>query len=224
MVPEQAPGQPSDEYELVPRNQLEYLQHEVEKLRKNPFGDTGTAKDVLTGLDMLNKSVTRLIAIFETANDEIVRDYKDRANSEKISLVLEQNEKLAKGIVAIADLLKEVKTLRTEPWNPPPSPAATAPQPAPEQQPSPTAPPPLPTEWQSVITAPPATPATNPANPFIEQPPGGETETPTQPVMSPHYPYFGGQGAPQPPPQTPYAQQRRLPPIDFSEVPPPPRR
>jgi hypothetical protein len=221
MVPEQAPGQPSDEYELVPRSQLEYLQREVEKLRKNPFGDSGTAKDMLSGIDMLNKNVSRLISIFETANDEIVRDYKDRANSEKISLVLEQNEKLAKGIVAIADLLKELKTLRVEPWTPPPASSLSAPE---QQQPSPAAPAPLPSEWQSVTAAPPATPAANPSNPFIEQQSGGEVQPPSQPGLTPHYPYFTGQGAPQPPPQTPQYQQRRLPPIDFSEVPPPPRR
>jgi hypothetical protein len=224
MVPAQVnPSDPnSDEYELVPRSQLEYLQREVEKLRKNPFGDSGTAKDMLSGIDMLNKNVSRLISIFETANDEIVRDYKDKANTEKISLVLEQNEKLAKGIVAIADLLKELKTLRAEPWTPPPASSLSAP----DQQPSlPAASAPLPSEWQSVIAAPSATPATNPSNPFIEQQSGGEVQPPSQPGLTPHYPYFAGQGAPQPPLQTPqYGQQRRLPPIDFSEVPPPPRR
>ncbi len=96
-----------EEYELVPKNQLERLQREVEKVKRNPFGDTTSSKDLLTALDKLNQNVSRLVRIFETANDEIVRDYKDQANTAKINKVLEQNEKLAKGIVAIAELLKE---------------------------------------------------------------------------------------------------------------------
>jgi len=121
MVPEPYGRQPSgatppsaapDEYELVPHLQVEYLRREVEKIKRNPFGDTGSSKDLLTTMDQLNRNISRLIAIFETANDEIVRDYKDKASSEKITKVLEQNEKLAKGIVAIVDLLQELKELR----------------------------------------------------------------------------------------------------------------
>ena len=96
-----------DEYELVPRNEIDRLQHEVEKIRHNPFGDSSSSKDLLSAMDKLNTNVSKLVRIFETANDEIVRDYKDSANSAKINKVLEQNEKLAQGIVAIAELMKE---------------------------------------------------------------------------------------------------------------------
>ena len=113
----------SDEYELVSRNEIERLHHEVDKIRKNPFGDTTSSKDLLSAMDKLNKNMSKLVRIFETANDEIVRDYKDQANTTKINKVLEQNEKLAKGIVAIADLLKEQRAV-----NGPPEPAHEQPQ------------------------------------------------------------------------------------------------
>ncbi|MBR9693149.1 hypothetical protein GOV07_04455, partial [Candidatus Woesearchaeota archaeon] len=114
----------TDEYELVSRNKIERLQHEVDKVRKNPFGDTSSSKDLLSAMDKLNKNMSKLVHIFETANDEIVRDYKDQANTTKINKVLEQNEKLAKGIVAIAELLKEQREVNGPP------------KPAPEQQPA----------------------------------------------------------------------------------------
>ncbi len=122
-----------DEYELVRRDQLEHLQHEVEKIQKNPFGDSRSSKDLLSSMAELNRNVAKLVRIFETANDEIVRDYKDSSSSEKINKVLEQNEKLAKGIVAIADLLKELKGTHPEtsvvsaPGEPSPEPGVVPP-------------------------------------------------------------------------------------------------
>lgn len=107
-------NQSNDEYELVPREQLEYLQRELEKVKKNPFGDTDNSKDLLSSMDALNSNIKRLISILETANDEITKDYKDESHTRRLDALLEQNTKLAKGIVAIADLLREIKDLRTE--------------------------------------------------------------------------------------------------------------
>ena len=141
----------NDEYELVPKNQIEALRQEIERLKRNPFGEIKNSKDILSGMDQLNRNLAKLIAIFETANEEIVRDYKDGANTERLNRVLDQNEKLAKGIVTIADLLAQRKQEDTQ-WQPA----------APEQ------------------------------NPFLSLPP-----------------------AP--------SQMRKLPPLDLSGVPPPPR-
>ena len=102
-------SQRAGDYELVPHDELEHLQREVERIKKNPFGDQGSSRDLLTAIDQLNRNVAKLVRIFETASDEIVRDYKDHAATEKINRVLDQNEKLAQGLVAIADLLKEQK-------------------------------------------------------------------------------------------------------------------
>lgn len=96
-----------DEYELVPKAQLEYLRQQVEALKQHPFGDKEGAKDLLSSVNALNKNIEKLVGIFETASDEIVRDYKDQSNTEKLNAVMEQNEKLAKGIVRIADMMAE---------------------------------------------------------------------------------------------------------------------
>jgi hypothetical protein len=168
-----------DEYELVPHNQLEYLRHEVERIKRNPFGDSHSSKDLLSSMSELNKNIAKLVAIFETANDEIVRDYKDQANTEKINKVMEQNEKLAKGIVAIADLLKELKDFKAE-MKPP-------------AQPEPQMPP-------------------QDGNPFLEQ--QGFSGPPAGMQMGPPRRDIPGRPGP---------QSGNLPPIDLSDIPPPPR-
>ncbi len=205
-------GNPS-EYELVPHDQIEFLRGEIERVKRNPFGDTQSSKDLLTALDHLNRNVSKLVAIFETANDEIVRDYKDKANTEKINRVLEQNEKLARGIVVIADLLKELKELRSQEALQQLSlqPSQPAPQRYPQESPPPAAP--LAPEWQQAMNELSndgmASQASGDVNPFLEERPGGQ------------YPQRSG-----PFPVAPQQRQppRGLPPIDFSDVPPPPPR
>ncbi len=149
------PSNPNpEEYELVPHDQLDYLRHEVEKIKRNPFGDTRSSKDLLSSMDALNANIAKLIAILETANDDIVRDYKDASSAERLGKVLEQNEKLAKGIVAIADLLKELKELRA-----PAAGEAPHPAPGPARQPG---------TWQSA-TPEEQSPQQSSTNPFLEQ-------------------------------------------------------
>lgn len=177
-VSKPATKSPQDEYELVPHNQLEFLRQEVEKIKSNPFGDSHSSKDLLSSMSELNKNVAKLVAIFETANDEIVRDYKDQANTEKINKVMEQNEKLAKGIVAIADLLKELKEFK----------AGMQPQESGDSD---------------RRMNPPSRAPVPGRNPFLDQPPLGL-------------------GAPGGIPGRPGPQQD-LPPIDLSNIPPPPR-
>jgi hypothetical protein len=157
------PNSAADEYELVPRNQLEYLRREVEQIKRNPFGDSKSSKDLLSSMDALNRNIEKFVAILESANDEIVRDYKDKSNAERMNRLLDQNEKLAKGIVAIAELLKELKELREERQQASASafPIPNRPGPQPEQSPSAQM-------WQTV------TPPPNlPQNPFLDAPPPG---------------------------------------------------
>ncbi len=196
-MPENVSRNP-EEYELVPRNQLEHLQHEVDRIKKNPFGDTTSSKDLLSALDKLNKNVSTLVHIFETANDEIVRDYKDKANTEKINRVLEQNEKLARGIVAIADLLKEQRVAHGKPEEAAPD------------------------EYEE--RGPPQ--AGSPAQHVVQgMPPANASQgVPTwQPGMPPPGPGGMRQQAPQMGLAQPGAPGRPGPRIDLGDVPPPPR-
>lgn len=106
-------NKPND-YELVSKSELEYLRKEVEKLKKNPLGDSHSNKTLLESMDQLSLSTNKMINILETANDDIVRDYKEHSTSQRMDKIIEQNEKLAKGMIIIADLLKEIKGYKQE--------------------------------------------------------------------------------------------------------------
>ena len=224
MAPQQPVNPNPDEYELVAHDQLEYLHHEVEKIKRNPFGDTQSSKDLLSSMKQLNKNVSKLVAIFETANDEIVRDYKDKTSTEKINRVLEQNEKLAKGIVAIADLLKELRDLRGS-WTAPPkempsTTSSSAPPLSSEQRNDA----PVAMPGNAMLSSSPAQSGPSPAeeNPFLDHnstvPPNSSTGSPSGPEM---------QGSPAPGSPFPVgpasSSGKKLPPIDFVDIPPPPK-
>ncbi len=101
--------QPTDEYELMPREELDYLRKEVDKLKRNPLGDTQASISLLDALNKLSVSVTKLNNVFEGANDEMVKSFNDTAMQEQLVKMLEQQERLAKGIVAVAELVKELE-------------------------------------------------------------------------------------------------------------------
>jgi len=96
-----------DEYEILPKDELDYLRKEVEKLKKNPYGDTETGKTLLDSMQELNNSINKLISLFQTTQKELVEEYSKSNPSETLSEILDQNEKIAKGTLAVADLIKK---------------------------------------------------------------------------------------------------------------------
>jgi hypothetical protein len=104
-----------DEYELMPHTELEYLRKEVERLKRNPLGDTQASISLLDSMNKLSVSVSRLNDILTGANDEMVKAYSDASVQEQLRRLGEQNEKLARGIVAVAELVKEVQRKQDAP-------------------------------------------------------------------------------------------------------------
>ena len=96
-----------DEYEILPKNELDYLRKEVEKLKKNPYGNTETGKTLLDSMQELTNSINKLISLFQTTQKELVEEYAKSNPSETLSEILDQNEKIAKGTLAVADLIKK---------------------------------------------------------------------------------------------------------------------
>ena len=96
-----------DEYEILPKDELDYLRKEVEKLKKNPYGDTETSKTLLDSMQELTNSINKLIALFQSTQKELVEEYAKSNPSETLSEVLDQNEKIAKGTLAVADMIKK---------------------------------------------------------------------------------------------------------------------
>lgn len=97
-----------DDYEILPHAELDYLRKEVERLKKNPYGDTESGETLLDAMNNLTGSINRLLSILETANEEMIQDYEGSKTSHRMDRLIEQNEKLAVGIVAIGELVKDV--------------------------------------------------------------------------------------------------------------------
>jgi hypothetical protein len=109
---------PSDEYELMPERKLSSMKKELEDFRKraeNVDVKSGLPKDTVSSLENLNTSINSLLGLFKTATEELKLEERDEALvskqldpiAKKIDILLDQNEKIAKAIIAIADMVKE---------------------------------------------------------------------------------------------------------------------
>ena len=106
-----------DDYELLPHKEIESLKNELEKLKKGPSDQTKTQMGQLTD------SINNLLNLFKEAASQMhLEEQEADMVSQKIipiemklDQVLEQNQKIAEGIIALADIIKEMK------GSPPPS-------------------------------------------------------------------------------------------------------
>ena len=104
---------PEEEYELVPYKEISELKSELQKLRDVPIP---SSKKMQITMDELALKMDRMVAIFEQASHEMRTEeggmtFEERMRPiiEKTNKVLEQNSEIAKGIVALADLIEELK-------------------------------------------------------------------------------------------------------------------
>lgn len=202
-----------DEYEILPRTELEYLRHEVEKLKRNPLGETQASISLLESMNRLNGNIERLVGIFQSANDEMVKAFNDQSFKEQLQKVRSENAKIAHGIVAVAEIVKGVEKKLGE------SSMAT-PAPSHERPPAGTSPPqysPKPKEPQAPRSD------SGPADhiQFDEEGLSQELQTPQNPFEVPGQPDrkpIIQDPLPRPGPEEPPHEQH----IPEDEVPPPP--
>lgn len=135
-----------DDYELLPHEELEKLRRDIEHLKKSPYPGTKQNKNLLGSMESLSDSINRLIAIFEGTQEDLIKEYKDASPTKLLVKISEQNAKIAEGIVAVAEMLKNDK-----PMSPGPLPDRSMPPPQsmpppsmnnPGQMPPPNMPPP----------------------------------------------------------------------------------
>ncbi|MBU0472426.1 MAG: hypothetical protein KKF89_06020 [Nanoarchaeota archaeon] len=96
----------SDDYELLPHEELEALRKEVERLKKSPYPNSKQNKNILDTMEDLNDTIKKLISIFEDAQDDIIKDYSESSPMQVLKQISDQNAKIAEGIVALANLVK----------------------------------------------------------------------------------------------------------------------
>lgn len=116
----------SDEYELMPANELEELRKEVEVLKENPFGETKHGKSLLASVEQLTSSINRLIKVFSDAQQELLEEFEQtKTVQEQLEDLKDENKKIASGILTLADMIREQPGALPEP--PVPSPVMQQP-------------------------------------------------------------------------------------------------
>lgn len=102
-----------EEYELLPHKEIVELREELRKMKSLP---SEAGKHTEASYDELTKKMDRLIEIFEEAEKSIKVEegavtFKEKMAPmvEKMNKILQQNSEIAEGIVALADLMGEIK-------------------------------------------------------------------------------------------------------------------
>ncbi len=197
-----------EEYELLPQKDVLKLKKEISKLRgKAPpeVKEEEKFERVLESMGSLSESIEGLNDIFQATAEEMKIEEKNEdlymkklePLFDKVDKLVEQNEKIAKGMIAIADMVNEQKARMEdmeehkpekhhEERKPVMSPMSMPKIPIPQERPMPPPPP----------NMPPPGPPPGPRGPMPPPPsPGAPPPGPRGPMPPPP-----GAGAPPPPP------------------------
>ncbi|MBI4739262.1 hypothetical protein HY772_06950 [Candidatus Woesearchaeota archaeon] len=104
-----------DEYAIVSKKEFLALKKELDRIKKNPLEGSPVGENLQDSIDNLNTSVNSMLEVFKQAAQEMgVEEHDTQLVSkqigplqEKVDTLIEQNQKIAKGIVAIADMVRE---------------------------------------------------------------------------------------------------------------------
>ena len=114
-----------DEYELAPKKQIQELRQEIEKLRNNipASPQVRHGKNLHESVDILTDSISDLLNLFRNAKE--LPDSRDDSRSQidmmrKLDAILDENRKIAQGVVALADMLKKMNAQQPRPMQPRP--------------------------------------------------------------------------------------------------------
>lgn len=99
-----------DEYELLPHEEIQKLRDELNKLKKNPLGSTAAAKDLQTSISDLTEAINSLTTLLTQTNDDMTREFSRSSITEQFSAISSQNEQIAQGILAVAQIVEKATT------------------------------------------------------------------------------------------------------------------
>lgn len=102
-----------ENYELLPQKEIQELKEELRKLKE--FEITPSKKMQVSMVE-LNQKLDKLLAVFEEATTSLELEegglsFKDKMKPviDRMNKILEQNSEIAQGIVAVADLVKDLR-------------------------------------------------------------------------------------------------------------------
>src|SRR3989338_5279375 len=102
-------------YEIMPYKEIVALKKQIEELRQRT-GDTDS-RQLLVSMANLTKSMSNMLQLFKTAAEEMKLEQREEEAIgkkigplvEKVNELGEQNKTIAEGMVAIADMVREMK-------------------------------------------------------------------------------------------------------------------
>jgi len=105
----------NDDYTLLSSKEVSELKQDLDYLKKNPLGGSKEGKTLLGSIEKLNENIEQLIEIFKEASDQMKAEEREseviirriQPIEQKLEELSEQNQKIAKGILAVADMVSE---------------------------------------------------------------------------------------------------------------------
>jgi cell division septum initiation protein DivIVA len=97
----------SEQYEILPHEELEALRKEVEFLKTNPLGETKQADSLKASIDQLTEGIHALMNLLSNVNKDMTEDYKNMTVENHFSHLSQQNQTIAQGILSVAELVKK---------------------------------------------------------------------------------------------------------------------
>jgi len=103
-----------ESYEIMPYKEIVALKKEMELLKKNS-GDV-SSKELINQMASLTKSMSSMLGLFKQAADEMKAEEstEDKLAGkidpllDKLDVVIDQNKTIAEGMVAVADMIKDM--------------------------------------------------------------------------------------------------------------------
>jgi hypothetical protein len=103
-----------EDYDLFPHGELKKLEDEIRDLKRSPASPDNQMK---SSMDELSSALKSMITIFGEAKNELrIEDEEKELLSKKIQpmmqkldTLLDQNEKIAEGILSVADMIKKLE-------------------------------------------------------------------------------------------------------------------
>jgi hypothetical protein len=147
-----------EEYAIVSKKEFLALKKEIERLKKHPLEGSESGETLQSSIDNLNKGLNTMLEVFKQAADDMKLEEHESETltkqvgpiNDKLDTLIDQNQKIAKGLVTIADMVKEkleeIEKAAERPKLPPLSggPGPSTRQQSPFSMPPPQAPPQMP--------------------------------------------------------------------------------
>jgi chromosome segregation ATPase len=103
----------NEEYTLLSSKEVSELKQDIDYLKKNPLGGSKEGKTLLESIEKLNENIGQLIDIFKEASETMKAEEREseviakriEPIEKKLEELSDQNQKIAKGILAVADMV-----------------------------------------------------------------------------------------------------------------------